>query len=139
LDIAIKLRLFSHLLHGGDPSAEMLYAWHIVKRSGARMQAGLATDAWKRNIDDYLAAAVALFQSMQKRGFDPENAIPIDPDGELLNGSHRVACALALGIEQAPVELMQKRVLAPAWDATWFRANGLDEVGIANLQASLTR
>jgi hypothetical protein len=103
------------------------------------MQSGVATDAWKRNIDDYLASAVWLFQSMGNDGFDTEHAIPIDPDGELLNGSHRVACALALGIEEIPVLNMPGKVWAPAWDAAWFRSNGLDEGTIAALQASLSR
>jgi hypothetical protein len=103
------------------------------------MQAGLPTDAWKQNVDDYLASAVWLFQSMQKWGFDPEHAVPTDPDGELLNGSHRVACALALGIEEIPVIHEARRVWAPAWDAAWFRAHGLDAATIAALEQSLTR
>lgn len=103
------------------------------------MQSGVATDAWKRNIDDYLSAAVWLFQSMERWGFDAEHPIPIDPAGELLNGSHRVACALALGIEEVPVEQHTQRAWAPAWDAAWFRAHGLDEGTIAALEASLTR
>lgn len=103
------------------------------------MQAGLKTDNYKANIDDYLASAVWLFQSMAKYGFDPDHAVPIDPAGELLNGSHRVACALALGIEEIPVESHARRVFAPAWDAAWFRSNGLDEGTIAALQASLSR
>jgi hypothetical protein len=103
------------------------------------MQAGLSTDAWKRNIDDYLASAVWLFQSMQKYGFDPDHAVPIDPAGELLNGSHRVACALALGIKEIPVIHEKRMAWAPAWNAAWFRSNGLDEGTIAALQASLSR
>lgn len=97
------------------------------------------TDAHKTDVDDYLAAALWLFQSMYKYGFNPENAVPIDPDGELLNGSHRAACALALGIEEIPVVNMPGKVWAPAWDADWFRSNGLDDGTIAALQASLSR
>lgn len=103
------------------------------------MQAGLKTDVSKLNISDYWSAAISLNQSMALHGFDPNHAIPIDPDGELLNGSHRVACALALGIEEILVEQHTQRVWAPAWDAAWFRANGLDEGTIAALEASLTR
>jgi len=101
------------------------------------MQAGLKTDVNKANIDDYLASAVWLFQSMEKWGFDPDHAVPIDPDGELLNGSHRVACALALGIKEIPVDRQERRVWAPSWDAAWFRANGMDAATIAALVASL--
>jgi hypothetical protein len=103
------------------------------------MQAGLATDNHKIDVDDYLASAVWLFQSMAKWGFDPDHAVPIDQGGELLNGSHRVACALALGIKEIPVVNMPGKVWAPAWDAAWFRSNGLDEGTITALQASLSR
>lgn len=103
------------------------------------MQAGVATDAWKRNIGDYIMAAEELYLSMRRFGFDPDHAVPIDQHGELFNGSHRVACALALGIDEIPVVNMPGHIWAPAWDADWFRANGLDERTIAALEASLTR
>lgn len=137
LDLAVKYRFFRHLYGGDDPEAVELYRWHIWKRSGARMQAALATDVNKRGIDDYLAAAVWLYQSMGMDGFDPNHPVPVDPDGELLNGSHRVACALALGIASIPVEQSARRVWAPAWNAEWFRTNGMDEEMIAALEASL--
>jgi hypothetical protein len=135
--LAVKLRLFRHLRSGGDAEAVDLYRWHIERRSGWRMAAGLPTDGWKDALDDYVSAASALFGSMAEKGFDPRHAVPIDPDGELLNGSHRVACALALEIERIPVERHPHRVWAPAWDAEWFRANGLDEATIEALQKSV--
>ena len=97
------------------------------------MQAGVTTDAWKRNIGDYLTSAEDLYLSMRRFGFDPDHSVPIDPAGELLNGSHRVACALALGIEEIPVIHEERRVWAPAWDAAWFQAHGLAEQEIAAL------
>lgn len=103
------------------------------------MQAGLKTDVYKSSTGDYWSAAISLNQSMALRGFDPDHAVPVDEDGELLNGSHRVACAMALGIEEIHVVNMPGKVWAPAWDAAWFRTNGLDEGTIAALQASLSR
>jgi len=100
------------------------------------MAAGLATDVWKQNVADYLLAAADLHNSMRLFGFDPDHAVPIDEQGELFNGSHRVACALALGIEAIPVVPMPGKVFAPAWDAEWFRQNGLPEPEIAALQKS---
>lgn len=138
LDLAVKHRFFRHLLGGDDPEAVELYRWHIWKRSGARMQAGLATDVNKRGIDDYLAGAVWLYQSMGMSGYDPNHPVPVDPDGELLNGSHRVACALALGIACVPVEQSTRRIWAPAWNAEWFRVNGLDDETIDSLQLIMT-
>jgi hypothetical protein len=135
MDLAVKWRLFRYLLSGEDADAVRIYLWHIEKRSGARMQQGLATDAWKRSLDDYLASAASLCRSMAYHGFHPSGAIPIDPDGELLGGAHRVACALALGIETVPVDRRADRVWAPRWDYEWFVANGMGEDGLSRLKA----
>ena len=89
------------------------------------MQSGLATDRWKRSLDHYLCSAKALYGAMVHEGFDAAFPIPVDPNGELLDGSHRVACALALGIETIPVIRMAQRVWAPAWGYEWFVTNGM--------------
>lgn len=127
--MAVKHRFFLHLLGGDDPEASEIYDWHIWQRSGHRMIAGLRTDVIKRNVADYRLCASDLLRSME-RGYDQAHPIPIDPDGELLNGSHRIACAIALGIKGVPVELHTRPAWAPAWDAAWFLAHGmrLDEV-----------
>jgi hypothetical protein len=72
---------------------------------------------------------------MAYHGFNPSGAIPIDPDGELLNGSHRVACARALGIESVPVIHEARRVFAPAWGLAWFHDNGMDQEDLNRLKA----
>lgn len=136
LDLAVKHRFFLHLLGGDDKEAADLYDWHIWERSGHRMKAGLTTDVIKRNVADYRFCAADLLRSME-RGFDPSHPIPIDPDGELLNGSHRLACAIALGIKGAPVELHSRPVWAPAWDAAWFLAHGMNLDDVARLETRL--
>jgi hypothetical protein len=133
-DLAVKWRLFRHLLHGGDdPDAENLYRWHIEKRSGTRMRAGLATDQWKKTLDDYVASARALFESMREDGFRLSGAVPVDPAGELLDGSHRVACALALGVEMIPAKREARHAWAPPWGYEWFVANGMGYDDLARL------
>jgi hypothetical protein len=99
------------------------------------MASGLVTDGWKASLDDYLASAATLCRSMAYHGFNPSGAIPIDPDGELLNGSHRLSCALALGIESVPIERRADRVWAPAWGLDWFRDNGMNEDDLERLRA----
>lgn len=125
LDLAVKWRFFHNLLHGGDPDAERVYRWHIEQRSGARMKANLTTDQWKRTVDDYVSSANQLFDSMMSAGFQNFHAVPIDPDRELLDGSHRVACALALWLETIPVQVMDRRVWAPPWGYDWFVAKDM--------------
>lgn len=89
------------------------------------MQAGLSTDHWKKSIEDYLQSAWHLFWQIRRHGFSPDYPVPVDPDGELLGGAHRVACAVALGLNEIPVEHKTERVWAPAWDWKWFVDHGM--------------
>ena len=135
MDLALKWRLFRSLHGGSDSGAERIYRWHIEKRSGQRMQAGLPTDQWKRELDDYVNASKQLYASMMRSGFNPAYPVPIDPCGELLDGSHRVACAFAIGIEDIPVEHKPQFVWAPDWGLDWFIKNNMDEDDLARLKA----
>lgn len=127
----MKWRFFRYLRHGGDEDAEALYRWHIQQRSGHRIALGVVTDKWKRSIDDYVRSARGLFYSMREFGAVLER-VPIDLDNELLDGSHRVACAVALDIETIPVVRYPRHVWAPAWDEAWFAAR-MTEEGVARL------
>jgi hypothetical protein len=139
LDIALKHRFFEHLLGGSDPEADLLYRWHIEERSGQRMRMGLATDRWKREVEDYVAAATDLLWAMKSMGFSTEGAVPVDPSGEILDGSHRVACALALRIKEIPVTREWRMVWAPPWDYAWFMAKGMSGDNLNRLEADFTR
>lgn len=103
------------------------------------MEAGLATDQWKRSAEDYLSSAKALFRSMVEKGFDPKCPIPLDPHGELLNGSHRVACALALEIEEIPTVSIDRLAWAPPWGEAWFIANGMEPKDLERLRQDMAR
>ena len=95
----------------------------------------MTTDKWKRSLDDYVASASALFSSMVIMGFAKEDAIPVDPNGEILDGSHRVACACALGYDTAPVNWMPRFVWAPPWDLEWFVAHNMDKNDLDRLRS----
>ena len=135
-DLAIKKALFDHLLLGGSPNAVKLYRWHIEARKASNAKLGLGMDS-KRDTDHYIETAAALCASMALRGFIdvPEWRIPVDPNGELLGGAHRVACALALGIEEVPVVRMPTPCWAPPWGEAWFIENGMDEEDLERLRA----
>jgi hypothetical protein len=122
----VKYRYFRYLLGGDDPDAERIYRWHIAKRSGARMRAGMPTDMWKLSLNNYIGAAKTLLSSMQADGYLIEHRIPIDYYYELLGGSHRMACASALGLSNVPVLMHEQRVWAPPWDVSWFEKNGME-------------
>lgn len=129
----MKWRLFNHLSGGDDPDAERVYLWHIEKRredgfvDGAKAPPG--DPRWQHI---YLRDAKALHASMWAKGFDPEQAIPVDGFGEILGGAHRLACALALGL---PVKTYrgQRKIWPPAWDRDWFVAHGMADDDLARL------
>lgn len=127
MDLAVKWRFFRHLSGNNDPDSERVYRWHIEERSGARMRAGLATDQWKRTLDDYVIAAGALLTSMRLQGFRPQEAIPVDPAGKLLGGAHRLACALALNIPLVSVVQHERMAWAPPWHREWFIDHGMPQ------------
>jgi hypothetical protein len=97
------------------------------------LRAGLATDTWKLSVDDYVSSALELLESMQA-GYNFEFPIPVDLNGELLNGSHRVACAIALGIDDIPVVTESRHVWAPAWDDAWFSTNCASHSMLENIR-----
>jgi len=97
------------------------------------MQLGLSTDQWKRTTDDYVAAARELFASMQARGFLPEGAIPVDPNGELLGGAHRLACAVALRLPFVSMVRLPRMVWAPPWHRDWFIEHGMSAKDLLKL------
>jgi hypothetical protein len=133
MDLAVKWRFFRHLRDGDDADSLRVYRWHIEQRSGSRMAAGLTTDKWKRSLEDYVQAATDLWFSMAK-GFDLAHRVPIDPDGEILDGAHRVACALVQG-RDVPCVLRKTWAWAPAWDEEWFsRAGGISLADLCRIE-----
>jgi hypothetical protein len=136
-DLAVKHRFFRHLLNGGDDwNAERVYRWHIDIRSGARMQSGLVTDKWKKSVDDYVGAAKGLCNSMAM-WFPDSCAVAVDVNGELLDGSHRVACAIARGLAEIPVRHEAREVWAPAWGRDWFVTNGMAAGDLERLEKDM--
>jgi hypothetical protein len=89
------------------------------------MKAGLATDGWKRTPEHYLNSAEYVLGSIERHGFYNDEPIPIDRDGELLGGAHRLACAYALGIKEVPIVQRNQEVWAPPWPREWFVEHGM--------------
>lgn len=108
-DLAVKWRMFRHFMNGDDEDSERVYLWHMRERQGAWAPA-----------DIYLIRARSLFASMSANGFDSRYPVPVDPNGELLDGGHRTSCALALDIS-AHVRHHDQHVWAPDWGLNWFK------------------
>lgn len=91
-------------------------------------------DQGKPDDEVYLPQARALLGSMVEKGFDPVYAIPVDPDGEILGGAHRLACALALQLDSVPIVRRPQKAWAPPWGEDWFKANGMSAEDFVRLR-----
>jgi len=98
------------------------------------MAQGIPTDGWKLTVEHWVEASKVLLDSMRTHGFMPAHAIPLDKHGELLNGTHRLACAMAIGLQKVyTIRLLDKEVWAPAWGGDWFHENGMPREEIEKL------
>ena len=119
LDFAVKHRFFRHLLNGGDEDSERVYRWHIQARTGGR-----ELRSWKECLDDYVRACRELLPSM-RQGFDPAKPVVFGSNGILMDGAHRISCALLLGCR---IEVMSSN--QPSKARPWGRHEMIEQ-GIA--------
>jgi hypothetical protein len=122
LDIAIKVRFISSLLHGGDEQAVINYRLHIMQRTG-----GVEPRSTKKCVKDYINALHVLIESMQKKGFDARYPIRIDEFNHIRRGAHRLACGLVLGVVM---------FWAPSRPARHFRPWGRVQLADAGISAA---
>ncbi len=78
-----------------------------------------------------------LISSVQRSGFAVDrHPILLNHNGTLVDGSHRLACALAVGADTIPVRIEQHK--APRdYNRSWFLENGFDGNAIQEMDESL--
>ncbi len=130
LDLAIKHDAFRHLLKGDDPASLDLYRWHIAERTG-----GIEPRSWKRSVEDYVQACRDLLISMQ-HGFDISHAVPIGSNGKIIDGAHRIACALLLDLN-IWIERRPELGRAQSWGRLDLRY--LPETELDRIEASMAK
>jgi len=121
-DLAVKSLYFRHLYGGefDERNIMFLYEWHIATRNAGRLLNDLPCDVVKRSLNDYHRHSTSLRNNMARYGFDRKQPIPIDRNGELMGGAHRLACAIALHIKEVPVVQSDQEVWQPAWGRDHF-------------------
>lgn len=130
LDLVIKWRYFLNLRDRSDPDANRLYLQHITARTG-----GYEPDGTKPNLAHYVTAARKLHASMSEFGFDLDYPVRFGNNGRLMDGAHRIACALALRIRYVPIERSDKPGRARAWGADFLIAGGMDAADVERVEA----
>ncbi|HOS69974.1 MAG TPA: methyltransferase domain-containing protein [Bacillota bacterium] len=73
---------------------------------------------------------IKLIQNIEQYGFDSNSSIIIDEKLRLIDGSHRLTCALYYGISHVPVKFVQSD-LDIDYSLNWFIENGFSENEIA--------
>jgi hypothetical protein len=120
LDIAIKLAWLTHK-DLSTSAFSTLYAEHLRFFSlGTFVE---PDNPAKNTLETYFDAFEAIKRSIGEQGFDPAlSVIPLAVDGSILNGSHRVACAIHEGSNVAAVRVP----IEPArYDWNFFHQRGM--------------
>ena len=103
-DLIFKVELADAWLHGDAAAtrvAEEAYLESIRARCGFH-----ESEPPKSGPEDYVTSFRATLASISARGYDEKAApVPVDGDGELLGGAHRVAACVACGCPCCIVEL----------------------------------
>ena len=73
-----------------------------------------------------------LVASFQTKGFLPYYPIPIKEEGLLVDGAHRLACALYFGVEETPVAILPTRERID-YGRPWFEEHGFPETLLTDL------
>jgi hypothetical protein len=107
---------------------EDLYRHTIFLQNKGREGAGFGHNknlvyAVKYTVDDFVKEAKNLFLNMTEHGFDINHPVPFNNNG-ILNGCHRVACAITLNTKIWAQEY-DNTIATKAYDSKWLNENFL--------------
>ena len=127
LDIVVRMMYAKDVLLNRDSDAHRnMYRKLMVNQMNGKeptedmVPAYFTEYALKRGWKAFDQSFHELISSMRERGFDRNRFIPVDSDGGLLNGRHRLAAAMALGISVYTREYGFKG-FHRHYDAEWLR------------------
>lgn len=126
LDLIVKyLQAKNYLASIYNKTIEDLYVRHIIMRTSAVEPENPFTksNTPKQSTQDYLTSFKNLVLNMKERGFNDEFPIPVNSSKNILDGAHRIAASMALGLDNIPTrENSDARFWG--WDFKWFCDNG---------------
>lgn len=104
-----------------------LYAKLLLFRNGAfEPNEYYSIAPTKNGVGDYVDSAFRAYEEMKRNGYDRQFFIPVNKKGELIDGAHRVAAAILLGIPIWYLHYPYKRI-AP-FCADWFKEHGFSDL-----------
>jgi hypothetical protein len=124
LDVFLK-KLYFDVIGGGRKESSALiinlYRKHILIRTGGNEPPDLNCENHhikKFTIKDYELQAYELYKSIESEGFRVDRAVPVTENLLLVNGSHRLAAAISLGLESIPIA---RKSTGGVWGLDWFK------------------
>jgi hypothetical protein len=121
-DLAIKLLYLDNKLYN-DTFSRRIYADHIRALTVGSFRE-LGNDQ-KSNLKSFEDTFSELYSSICSNGFDAKKSlVPLSQNGTIVNGAHRVTCAIAL---KKPVKCVKIDTLDYVYDYKFFRDSGLNQ------------
>lgn len=123
LDVFLKKLYFDVICCNRTRDASLiisLYRKHIRCRTGGIEPQDLNKlehYVSKTCIEDYEREALKLYRSVSENGFQPDRMIAISDELLLVNGAHRLAVSISLGMQTIPVT---RSLGGGKWGADWF-------------------
>lgn len=116
-----------------DGQGQELYEKYFLKENGGvepmdEIQLSYFTEySSKCGIDNFKASFQSLVNSMKEKGFDKKHFVPLDKTKYPVNGSHRIAAALATENKVWAYSYGNYQVAQFIRPIEWFRINGFSE------------
>lgn len=133
MDVAIRYLYAKELLQGIENGEGCHLYEKFFETVGAKEPVSNKIFAYfsdyeqKEGIDAYKTAFQKLIFSMKEHGFEKEYFIPLDKHGELVNGAHRVAAAMALDTPVWVVDFPLFEGFHYDFSYAWLEDNGFDQ------------
>jgi hypothetical protein len=86
-----------------------------------------------------VAAFARLFERIAQDGFAPHCPIDVAQDASILDGAHRLACAMVLDMPSIPLRIVRMPWRFYAVTSTWFAKNGFSADDLARLEQEAER
>ena len=123
-DLALRTLTARHLL-GGGTTRKNVVGWYEMMQQ-------------KRAGKDTLDSFRALIGTIEREGLSSHYPVGVSGRGELLDGAHRVAVALAMDAYDIAVDVRAGKRLRP-YGRDWFRSNGFPDEALIAMDQEVDR
>lgn len=106
LDIIIRVLALNDLIHDVNETGVDIYRRWLLLSHGISeatktepLTSYFSDYSEKNGFESYCTSFIELYKSIKKNGFDSSKFLPLDGEKNLINGAHRLAVSLSLGLD----------------------------------------